>query len=111
MSSSSSRVWPTQVRWAIGTIEVSRAIRPVTRTVVSREEPPAPYVTETKVGLVGLELADRRPQLLLAGLVLGRHELEGVRAAALADQRGDAEGRGAVTRSGVLRRDSGMPGV
>ena len=50
IDSSSSRVWPTQVRWAIGSIEVSRAIRPVTRTVVSRELPPAPYVTETKVG-------------------------------------------------------------
>ena len=50
IDSSSSRVWPTQVRWPIGSIEVSRAIRPVTRSVVSRELPPAPYVTETNVG-------------------------------------------------------------
>lgn len=50
MPSSSARVWPTQVRWAIGTREVSRAIRPVIATVLSRVLPPAPYVTDTKVG-------------------------------------------------------------
>ena len=50
ISSSSARVWPTQVRWAIGSIEVSCAMRRVTRTVVPRLEPPAPYVTETNVG-------------------------------------------------------------
>ena len=44
---------PTQVRWPTGTREVSRAIRPVIRTVVSRELPPAPYVTETNVGSKG----------------------------------------------------------
>ena len=47
---SSSRVCPTQVRWAMGVSEVSCAIRPVIRTVVSRVLPPAPYVTETNVG-------------------------------------------------------------
>ena len=45
-----SRVCPTQVRWPIGSSEVSRAIRPVIATVVSRVVPPAPYVTETNVG-------------------------------------------------------------
>ena len=44
-------MWPTQVRWPIGTIEVSRAMRPMMSTVVSRVLPPAPYVTETNVGL------------------------------------------------------------
>jgi hypothetical protein len=34
----------------MGSIDVSRAILPVTRRVVSRELPPAPYVTETNVG-------------------------------------------------------------
>src|SRR3954447_4244067 len=53
MPSSSDRVWPTQVRWAIAVSEVSAAIRPVTRTVVSRVVPPAPYVTETNVGRYG----------------------------------------------------------
>src|SRR5689334_15052649 len=47
----SSRVWPTQVRWAIGTIEVSTAILRVIPMVRSRVVPPAPYVTDTKVGL------------------------------------------------------------
>ena len=50
IAASSSRVWPTQVRWPIGSSEVSRAIRPVMPTVVSRVVPPAPYVTETNVG-------------------------------------------------------------
>src|SRR4051794_34081574 len=53
MPTSSARVWPTQVRCAIGSSEVSAAIRPVTRTVVSRVVPPAPYVTETNVGRYG----------------------------------------------------------
>ena len=39
---------------------VSRAIRPVIWTVVSRVEPPAPYVTETNVGWYGSSVADRR---------------------------------------------------
>ena len=46
-------MWPTQVRWAIAVIDVSRAIRPVTRTVVLRVVPPAPYVTDTNVGRYG----------------------------------------------------------
>ncbi len=46
-------MWPTQVRCPIGTSEVSRAIRPVSWTVVSRVVPPAPYVTETNVGAYG----------------------------------------------------------
>ncbi len=50
---SSSVVWPTQVRWAIGSIVVSRAIRRVIPTVRSRVPPPAPYVTETNVGCSG----------------------------------------------------------
>ena len=41
---------PTQVRWATGVMVVSAAMRSVTRTVRCRSEPPAPYVTETKVG-------------------------------------------------------------
>ncbi len=47
---SSSRECPTQVRCASGVIDVSAAIWWVTRTVRSRVEPPAPYVTETNVG-------------------------------------------------------------
>ncbi len=39
---SSSVVCPTQVRCAIGSIEVSRAMRPVMATVRSRVVPPAP---------------------------------------------------------------------
>ena len=46
-------MWPTQVRCAIGSIEVSCAIRRVMATVRSRVVPPAPYVTETKVGRNG----------------------------------------------------------
>ena len=46
-------MWPTQVRWPIARSEVSRAIRPVIATVVSRVVPPAPYVTETNVGWYG----------------------------------------------------------
>ena len=37
-----SREWSTQVRCASGVIEVSCAIRSVTRTVRSRVDPPAP---------------------------------------------------------------------
>src|SRR5262245_61554149 len=44
---------PTQVRWPTGRRIVSDAIRSVTRTVRSRVEPPAPYVTETKAGCKG----------------------------------------------------------
>ena len=39
---SSSAVWPTQVRCAIGVSDVSFAIREVTRMVPSRVVPPAP---------------------------------------------------------------------
>src|SRR4051794_1061042 len=53
MPTSSARVCPTHVRCAIGSSEVSAAIRPVTRTVVSRVLPPAPYVTDTNVGRYG----------------------------------------------------------
>lgn len=42
--------WLTAVRWATGVRVVSVAMRSVARTVPSREVPPAPYVTETKVG-------------------------------------------------------------
>ena len=50
---SSSSGWPTQVRWATGVSVVSLAIRSVTRTVRSRVDPPAPYVTDTNVGCSG----------------------------------------------------------
>ena len=50
MSPSSSVVWPTQVRCAIGVSVVSAAIRRVISMVVSRVVPPAPYVTDTNVG-------------------------------------------------------------
>ena len=53
MSTSSSRVCPTHVRWPIARRDVSRAIRPVMVTVVSRVVPPAPYVTDTNVGWYG----------------------------------------------------------
>ena len=76
-------VCPTQVRCAIGSIEVSWAIR-----AGDRERP----VAGGAAGAVGhrderrpqrLQLADRAPEHLLAGLVLGREELEGEGAAAL----------------------------
>ncbi len=47
---SSATEWSTAVRWATGRRVVSAAIRFVTSTVRSRDDPPAPYVTETKVG-------------------------------------------------------------
>ncbi len=50
---SSDREEPTQVRWPIGVRVVSLAIRSVTRMVRSRVDPPAPYVTDTKVGASG----------------------------------------------------------
>ncbi len=42
MCSRSPVVWPTQVRWAIGSSVVSRAIRSVMAIVLSRVVPPAP---------------------------------------------------------------------
>ena len=73
----SSVVWPTQVRCATGSMLVSRAIAlgdrdgavagGAARAVGDRHEGRAE----------GLELGDRLPELLLAGLVLGREELEG----------------------------------
>ena len=50
---SSATEWLTAVRCPIGVRVVSSAIRPVTRTVRSLVEPPAPYVTETNVGRSG----------------------------------------------------------
>jgi hypothetical protein len=43
----------TQVRWAAGFSAVSRTRRETVEWVRSRVEPPAPYVTETKLGLSG----------------------------------------------------------
>lgn len=43
-------LWDTAVRCATGSNVVSSANSPVTRTVRSRVEPPAPYVMETKAG-------------------------------------------------------------
>ena len=45
-----SDVAPTQLRWAIASIPSSCLIHPVSSTVRSRVDPPAPYVTETKSG-------------------------------------------------------------
>lgn len=42
--------WSTAVRWATGVSVVSVAIRPTRFTVRPREEPPAPYVMQTKFG-------------------------------------------------------------
>src|SRR5262249_6150918 len=42
--------WLTAVRWAMGSRVVSVAIRSVTDRVVSRVEPPAPYVMDTNDG-------------------------------------------------------------
>jgi hypothetical protein len=50
---SSATEWLTAVRWAIGSRVVSVATRSVTATVVSRVEPPAPYVIETNDGRSG----------------------------------------------------------
>src|SRR4051812_50181741 len=47
---SSATEWLTAVRCASGSRVVSVAIRSVTATVVSRVEPPAPYVIDTNDG-------------------------------------------------------------
>src|SRR5262249_7714891 len=47
---SSAVEWSTAVRWANGSSVVCVAIRSVTATVVSRVEPPAPYVIDTNDG-------------------------------------------------------------
>ena len=82
--SSSARVCPTQVRCATGSSEVSRAIRPVMRDgrVAGAAAGAVGHRDERRP--VGLQGADRLPQLLLAGLVLGREELERERALAAA---------------------------
>jgi hypothetical protein len=49
----SARVWPWQVRWAIGVMAVSRRTQATMSWVRSRVLPPAPYVTETKLGARG----------------------------------------------------------
>src|SRR5207253_2551268 len=49
-SSSSLREAPTQVRWAIASISVSRLMRVTISSVRPREDPPAPQVTLTKEG-------------------------------------------------------------
>src|SRR6516165_11717412 len=49
----SSRTAATQVRWAAGKSPVSNRIRFTVVWVRSRVEPPAPYVTETKLGCSG----------------------------------------------------------
>lgn len=50
MLRSSATEWFTAVRWATGVRVESAAICWVARTVPARVEPPAPYVTETKLG-------------------------------------------------------------
>ena len=91
--SSSSVVCPTQVRCAIGSIEVSRAIRPVIAMVRSRVGAAGAVGHRDERRPQRLELADRAPQHLLAGLVLGREELEGEGPPALPQQVADARGR------------------
>src|SRR5438132_496840 len=49
-SSSSLRETPTQVRWAIASISVSRLMRVTISSVRPRDDPPAPQVTLTKEG-------------------------------------------------------------
>ena len=53
MCRSSATEWLTAVRWAIGSRVVSVATRSVTATVLSRVEPPAPYVIDTNDGRSG----------------------------------------------------------
>ena len=48
-----SLVAPTQVKCATVGIAVREVISVVTLTVLSRDEPPAPYVTDTKSGFRG----------------------------------------------------------
>src|SRR5207253_9540235 len=52
-SSSSLREAPTQVRWAIASISVSRLMRVTISSVRPREDPPAPQVTLAKEGARG----------------------------------------------------------
>ncbi len=79
---------------------------------MSREVPPAPYVTETKVGWYGSSSLIAvhsccSPASSLGGMNSKEYERppSRIREAMLRGL------RGAVARSGVLRRDSGMPGV
>ena len=60
------------MRWAIGSSVVSVAIRSVTATVVSRVEPPAPYVIDTNDGRSGSSSriacqSSRSPGVVLGG--------------------------------------------
>src|SRR5687768_10364401 len=73
MSAICARVCPRHVRCAIGVIAVSWRTQVTTSRVRWRVLPPAPYVTDTKLG----------------GSGLGREELEGVRSPCR-EQVGDA---------------------
>ena len=53
MLHTSSRLWPTQVRWGTVGMRDSCWMRSTTSRVSSRVEPPAPYVTLTKLGWYG----------------------------------------------------------
>ncbi len=86
---SSATEWLTAVRWAIGFSSVCSAIAPVTWTVPSRVDPPAPYVTETNVGLSCSRRRMALPELPLPLVGLRREELERERPARL-EHVGDA---------------------
>jgi hypothetical protein len=83
-------------------------MRAVMATVRSRVEPPAPYVTDTNVGLERLEPADRLPQLAVSWSVRRREELEGERLLAAREQL--ADGRGAAVHRGRESERHGSQG-
>jgi hypothetical protein len=68
---SSATEWPTAVKCPTGVSVVSAAIRPVIRTVRSRVEPPAPYVTDTKVGRSGSSWRTASQSCCSSAAVLG----------------------------------------
>src|SRR5215468_1636952 len=68
---SSATEWLTAVRWPTGVSDVWTAILPVTRTVRSLVEPPAPYVTETKVGFSGSSCLMARHSCCSSSCVFG----------------------------------------
>jgi hypothetical protein len=71
ISAISARVWPWHVRWAIGVIEVSRRTQLTISWVRALVLPPAPYVTDTKLGASGSSSAIVCPRDSWAPSVLG----------------------------------------
>src|ERR1700730_6023423 len=77
MASISPRAAATQVRCAAGFTRVSFTIRATVAWVRSRVEPPAPYVTETKLGPSGASrLISSQRVASIASLAGGKNSKE-----------------------------------